>query len=148
MCACTKMLQDETPPWQQAEIRRYRLEPKWLRMLLLLLFRSFFHECACPQPESPQLARQAPQCKPRRLIYKGQCLCTDPLLKKPSQAMPGQRSSDCQMRRAHGHNFQISTCNQLGQATEASTVHTHHLRQRAGQESASGSEFTTMKNGN
>ena len=61
-----------------------------------------------------------------RLIYKGQCLCTD-----PEPKMPRQRSSDCQARRAHGHNVQIPTCNQLGQTTEASTVHTHHSRRRA-----------------
>ena len=40
------------------------------------------------------------------------------------QASPGQRTRNCQMRRARGSNVQFPSATGLGKATEASSVHT------------------------
>ena len=71
------------------------------------------------------------------------------------QATLGQRTKNCQVRRARGRNVQFPSATGSGKASEASSVHTSSfsvtrrpIHWRAGQETTSGSEFPFSKNWN
>ena len=116
--------------------------------------RGLTRRCACMH--RPELQRQSTKTDWWQVTWESTLLATPPpplpcLTQETTtlQAIPRQRSSDCQGRRAHGSNVQIFKCNRLGQIRQPK----HHLctlihsailkitRRRGGRESTSRPEF-------
>ena len=95
----------------QAEICRYRLDPQWLRKLLLLLLLLFLTrvddtQCVCAHHVTMQRQSLA-------LIYMGQCLCTG------LHATPTHHHAQCQPRELRRNNSRFPSASSAYQDCES-----------------------------